>query len=127
MVGFVPKEMFFTKGVGKHREKLTSFELALRSAGIAGQSFVAPGEDPFDVGNMVATVRIGYAILMVSSVLVAAAAVLAIALVTKVNRAMAQIAPPEAPAPLRSAAGAACRGPSRKDWVSADGAWLGGI
>ena len=25
----VPKEMFFTKGVGKHREKLTSFELAL--------------------------------------------------------------------------------------------------
>ena len=36
VVGFVPKEMFFTKGVGKHREKLTSFELALRSAGIAG-------------------------------------------------------------------------------------------
>ena len=33
MVGFVPKEMFFTKGVGKHREKLTSFELALRSFG----------------------------------------------------------------------------------------------
>ena len=31
MVGFVPKEMFFTKGVGKHREKLTSFELALRA------------------------------------------------------------------------------------------------
>ena len=30
MIGFVPKEMFFTKGVGKHREKLTSFELALR-------------------------------------------------------------------------------------------------
>jgi arginine decarboxylase len=27
--------MFLTKGVGKHREKLTSFELALRSAGIA--------------------------------------------------------------------------------------------
>ena len=23
VVGFVPKEMFFTKGVGKHREKLT--------------------------------------------------------------------------------------------------------
>jgi len=35
VIGFVPKEMFFTKGVGKHREKLTSFELALRSAGIA--------------------------------------------------------------------------------------------
>jgi len=31
---FVPRRMFLTKGVGKHREKLTSFELALRSAGI---------------------------------------------------------------------------------------------
>src|ERR1700757_4674883 len=38
--GFVPKEMFFTKGVGKHREKLTSFELALRSAGIAACNLV---------------------------------------------------------------------------------------
>jgi len=32
---FVAKRMFLTKGVGKHRETLTSFELALRSAGIA--------------------------------------------------------------------------------------------
>ena len=40
MVGFVPKEMLFTKGVGKHREKLTSFELALRSAGIAACNLV---------------------------------------------------------------------------------------
>jgi len=31
----VPKRIFFTKGVGKHRERLTSFELALRDAGIA--------------------------------------------------------------------------------------------
>lgn len=31
---FVPRKMFFTKGVGKHREKLASFELALRDAGI---------------------------------------------------------------------------------------------
>ncbi|MFH0963846.1 MAG: arginine decarboxylase, pyruvoyl-dependent [Planctomycetota bacterium] len=31
---FVPTHIFFTKGVGKHREKLASFELALRSAGI---------------------------------------------------------------------------------------------
>lgn len=31
----VPKKMFFTKGVGVHREKLTSFEMALRDAGIA--------------------------------------------------------------------------------------------
>jgi arginine decarboxylase len=30
----VPKKVFFTKGVGKHREKLQSFELALRKAGI---------------------------------------------------------------------------------------------
>ena len=40
MVGFVPSELFFTKGVGKHREKLTSFELALRSAGIAACNIV---------------------------------------------------------------------------------------
>ena len=31
----VPKKIFFTKGVGVHKEKLASFELALRSAGIA--------------------------------------------------------------------------------------------
>lgn len=37
---FVPKRMFLTKGVGKHREKLTSFELALRSAGIAACNLV---------------------------------------------------------------------------------------
>ena len=30
----VPKKVFFTKGVGKHRNKLQSFELALRMAGI---------------------------------------------------------------------------------------------
>ena len=30
----VPKKMFFTKGVGYHRNKLQSFELALRDAGI---------------------------------------------------------------------------------------------
>ncbi|MDX9701736.1 MAG: arginine decarboxylase, pyruvoyl-dependent [Candidatus Auribacterota bacterium] len=30
----VPKYMFLTKGVGCHREKLSSFELALREAGI---------------------------------------------------------------------------------------------
>lgn len=31
---FVPTKVFFTKGVGRHREYLQSFELALRSAGI---------------------------------------------------------------------------------------------
>ena len=30
----VPKKMFFTKGVGTHKEELRSFELALRDAGI---------------------------------------------------------------------------------------------
>lgn len=32
---FVPSKMFFTKGVGRSKEKLTSFELALRNADIA--------------------------------------------------------------------------------------------
>lgn len=30
----IPKKMFFTKGVGYHKNKLQSFELALRSAGV---------------------------------------------------------------------------------------------
>jgi arginine decarboxylase len=30
----VPKRVFFTKGVGKHKHELQSFELALRNAGI---------------------------------------------------------------------------------------------
>ncbi|MEW5937539.1 MAG: arginine decarboxylase, pyruvoyl-dependent [Candidatus Thermoplasmatota archaeon] len=30
----LPTHMFLTKGVGKHKEKLSSFELALRNAGI---------------------------------------------------------------------------------------------
>ncbi len=31
---YVPSRIFFTKGVGKHKEYLSSFELALRNAGI---------------------------------------------------------------------------------------------
>ena len=31
----IPKKIFLTKGVGKHKEKLASFEAALRDAGIA--------------------------------------------------------------------------------------------
>lgn len=31
----IPKRVFLTKGVGKHKEKLASFEAALRDAGIA--------------------------------------------------------------------------------------------
>ncbi len=34
-MALVPREMFFTKGVGKHRHNLQSFEAALRQAGIA--------------------------------------------------------------------------------------------
>ena len=36
----VPTRLFLTKGVGKHKERLTSFELALRDAGIAAQNLV---------------------------------------------------------------------------------------
>jgi arginine decarboxylase len=35
MAPLVPKRMFFTRGVGKHRNSLQSFEVALRNAGIA--------------------------------------------------------------------------------------------
>ncbi len=34
MQHFVPKKIFFTKGVGHHRDELHSFERALRAAGI---------------------------------------------------------------------------------------------
>src|SRR2546430_12852962 len=36
----VPKRIFFTKGNGKHKERLTASELALRDAGIAAQNLV---------------------------------------------------------------------------------------
>jgi len=36
----VPRAMFLTKGMGRHREQLTSFELALRDAGIAQVNLV---------------------------------------------------------------------------------------
>jgi len=34
MANFVPKKIFLTKGVGVHKDRLASFELALRDAGI---------------------------------------------------------------------------------------------
>ncbi len=37
---FVPKKLFFTRGVGVHRHKLQSFEGALRKAGIAHLNLV---------------------------------------------------------------------------------------
>ncbi len=39
-MSFVPAKVFLTKGVGRHKEKLNSFELALRSAGIASCNLV---------------------------------------------------------------------------------------
>ncbi len=38
---FTPSKMFLTKGMGRHREMLTSFELALRAAGIASFNLVS--------------------------------------------------------------------------------------
>ncbi|MEE2822356.1 MAG: arginine decarboxylase, pyruvoyl-dependent [Acidobacteriota bacterium] len=40
MTDFIAKEIFLTKGKGIHREKLTSFELSLRNAGIAACNLV---------------------------------------------------------------------------------------
>lgn len=40
MSAFVPSKVFFTKGVGRHREKLQSFEMALRHARIAQHNLV---------------------------------------------------------------------------------------
>ena len=37
----VPKKVFFTKGVGKHKHELQSFELALRNAGIEKSNLVS--------------------------------------------------------------------------------------
>ncbi len=38
---FVPKKVFFTKGVGVHKDYLTSFELALRDAGVSPYNLVS--------------------------------------------------------------------------------------
>lgn len=40
MENFVPTRVFFTKGVGTHRDQLRSFELALRDAGIEKYNLV---------------------------------------------------------------------------------------
>lgn len=37
---FIPKEIFFVKGVGKEKERLASFEMALRDANIAEYNLV---------------------------------------------------------------------------------------
>lgn len=40
-MNFVPQKVFFTKGVGTHKDYLTSFELSLRDAGIAPFNLVS--------------------------------------------------------------------------------------
>ncbi len=40
MTHLVPKRMFFTKGVGRYKDYLQSFEMALRDAGIAEYNLV---------------------------------------------------------------------------------------
>jgi pyruvoyl-dependent arginine decarboxylase (PvlArgDC) len=37
---FVPKAIFFTNGVGVHKDRLSSFELSLRDAGIEKANLV---------------------------------------------------------------------------------------
>ncbi|MFH1710563.1 MAG: arginine decarboxylase, pyruvoyl-dependent [bacterium] len=37
---FVPDKIFLTKGVGRHKERLSSFEMALRDAGIQAVNYV---------------------------------------------------------------------------------------
>ncbi len=40
MLDMTPKKIFLTKGVGRHRERLVSFEMALRDAGIHAVNYV---------------------------------------------------------------------------------------
>ena len=40
MSDLIPKKIFLTKGVGRHRERLVSFEMALRDAGIHAVNYV---------------------------------------------------------------------------------------
>jgi arginine decarboxylase len=55
---FLPTQIFLTKGVGKHREQLSSFELALRSAGIAACNLV-PVSSIFPAGCKLITKQQG--------------------------------------------------------------------
>lgn len=40
MSRLIPRKIFLTKGVGRHKEKLASFEMALRDAGIQAVNYV---------------------------------------------------------------------------------------
>lgn len=58
MTNFVAKRIFFTRGVGKHRNKLQSFEVALRSAGIEKLNIVRVSSI-FPPGCKIVTRRVG--------------------------------------------------------------------
>ena len=47
----VPNKVFFTKGVGVHKERLASFELALRAAGVTHRNLVLVSSIYPAVGN----------------------------------------------------------------------------
>ncbi|MFA5128700.1 MAG: arginine decarboxylase, pyruvoyl-dependent [Patescibacteria group bacterium] len=61
----VPSKVFFTKGVGKHKEKLQSFEAALRDAGIEKFNIVCvssifpPGAKMVQKANGLAELKAG--------------------------------------------------------------------
>lgn len=61
----VPKSFFLTSGVGVHRERLTTFELALRDADIEQQNLVSvssilpPGCEQVEPESGVGTLRPG--------------------------------------------------------------------
>lgn len=58
MMVHVPSRMFFTRGVGKHRNNLQSFEVALRAAGIA-QCNLVKVSSIFPPGCKIVTPKVG--------------------------------------------------------------------
>jgi arginine decarboxylase len=53
-IRYVPTAMFFTKGIGIHKDQLTSFELALRDAKISDLNLVTVSSiNPQDVKLLV--------------------------------------------------------------------------
>jgi len=69
----VPKKIFFTKGVGRSTEQLTSFEMALRDAGIAPYNIVSvssifpPGAEIINKSEGVKALRHGQVVFVVLS------------------------------------------------------------
>ena len=55
---FVPRSMFLTRGVGRHKEHLASFELALRDAGVAEFNLVSVSSI-FPPGCRIVSRRVG--------------------------------------------------------------------